>query len=206
MTATSVFPKRGQATLHRLTRTEQNLLSSIENDPKLSTRVLYYGEYGVGKSERALQLAGVLSKGCTLNGGVLYVLCSDRKLTSKQVRDMKIHLSYGGPRVVILDEVQSWAGKLSQLHGLLDSLRPTESVIAVTDDPESLETAFASRFLHIFVKKLSDESALRFLRNLCRSSDVEASDEALKKIVQKSGGHIRNCLFSLEELRLRQLR
>ncbi len=102
-------------------------------------------------------------------------------------------------RVYIIDEVHM----LSQgaFNALLKTLEePPEHVkfILATTEPQKIPATILSRCQRFDFKKISNEDIVKRLKIVCRESNIEATEDALKVIAVLSEGAMRDALSILE--------
>ncbi|MDW7660304.1 MAG: DNA polymerase III subunit gamma/tau [Bacillota bacterium] len=120
------------------------------------------------------------------------------------IRELREHVKFapskGKYKVYIIDEVHM----LSQgaFNALLKTLEePPEYVIFIlaTTEAQKIPATILSRCQRFDFKRISYENILKRLEYICKKIDVEYETEALKLIIQKSDGAVRDSLSSLDQ-------
>ena len=102
-------------------------------------------------------------------------------------------------RVYIIDEVHMLS--TGAFNALLKTLEePPEHVkfILATTEPQKLPATILSRCQRFDFKKISNENIIKRLKKICKDSDIEISEEALKLIATISEGAMRDSISILE--------
>jgi DNA polymerase-3 subunit gamma/tau len=120
------------------------------------------------------------------------------------IRELREHVKFapskGKYKVYIIDEVHM----LSQgaFNALLKTLEePPEYVIFIlaTTEAQKIPATILSRCQRFDFKRISYENILKRLEYICKKIEVEYEEEALKLIIQKSDGAVRDSLSSLDQ-------
>lgn len=120
------------------------------------------------------------------------------------IRELREHVKFapskGKYKVYIIDEVHM----LSQgaFNALLKTLEePPEYVIFIlaTTEAQKIPATILSRCQRFDFKRISYENILKRLEYICKKIEVEYDVEALKLIIQKSDGAVRDSLSSLDQ-------
>lgn len=120
------------------------------------------------------------------------------------IRELREHVKFapskGKYKVYIIDEVHM----LSQgaFNALLKTLEePPEYVIFIlaTTEAQKIPATILSRCQRFDFKRISYENILKRLEYICKKIEVEYETEALKLIIQKSDGAVRDSLSSLDQ-------
>lgn len=102
-------------------------------------------------------------------------------------------------RVYIIDEVHMLS--TGAFNALLKTLEePPEHVkfILATTEPQKLPATILSRCQRFDFKKISDEDIIKRLKIICKESNIEITEEALKLIAVLSEGAMRDSISILE--------
>ena len=102
-------------------------------------------------------------------------------------------------RVYIIDEVHMLSS--GAFNALLKTLEePPEHVkfILATTEPQKLPATILSRCQRFDFKRISDEDVIKRLKIVCKESNIEITEEALKIIAVLSEGAMRDALSILE--------
>lgn len=102
-------------------------------------------------------------------------------------------------RVYIIDEVHMLS--TGAFNALLKTLEePPEHVkfILATTEPQKLPATILSRCQRFDFKKISEEDIIKRLKIICRESNIQITDEALKIIAVLSEGAMRDSISILE--------
>lgn len=102
-------------------------------------------------------------------------------------------------RVYIIDEVHMLStGAFNALLKTLEEPPSHVKFILATTEPQKLPATILSRCQRFDFKKISDENIEKRLTYVCKQSDIEITDEALKLIAILSEGAMRDALSILE--------
>lgn len=205
-------------------RLAQNILSGILKSPEMSPRILiFYGEYGVGKTSATQVFAKSLNclnpkspgtpcgvcENCgpierasyyrDLDCGLVGNVDNIRKIQE----DLKYGLSVARWQVVVFDEFHM-ASRTSQqsLLKVLDSFDAKTFVIFVTTDLDGVVQTIRSRAVNIPFNTIPDPKALEYLDKIIDKEELTVSDKVREQIALRAQGHIRDLLKELELVKL----
>jgi DNA polymerase III subunit gamma/tau len=118
-----------------------------------------------------------------------------------KLRDEAAFQSVGGKKIILLDEChdiskQGQDALLKQVEQCPDHL----IYIFCTTEPEKLKRTLRKRCTQFHLSRVSGYSILGRLKHVCTVEGIVFEEDALKIIAEKSGGHVRDSLKSLEEI------
>lgn len=182
------------------TTVKKSLQSKIKNQ-KIPQVIMFFGEYGCGKTTLARILAN--ETGCSdidleeVDIGVFTGVDHSRK-----IRDQMFIKPRGGKvRVWILDEIQE-ATTTSQ-RALLKALEEPPSYVYVflcTTEPNKLISTLKSRFVQYSISPLPDKVMKKVVSHIVQKEEVRIPEEVVDQIVKDSLGHSRDALNILEKV------
>lgn len=102
-------------------------------------------------------------------------------------------------RIYIIDEVHMLStGAFNALLKTLEEPPAHVKFILATTEPQKLPATILSRCQRFDFKRISNENIIKRLKIVCKSSNIEITDEALKIIAILSEGALRDALSILE--------
>lgn len=110
----------------------------------------------------------------------------------------------GGKRIILLDELDGLTGSSDKggVKAITDIIKTTQSPIVLTSN-----TAYDPKFatlrtycLLLEFKKPPAGEVLKHLKNICASEEIQADENALKFIAQRSEGDVRSAVNDLQAL------
>ncbi len=165
--------------------------------------VLLYGPAGVGKT--SLVLAYAREHGYD----VIEVNASDWRNQERMnavVGESSQQATLEGTtkKIIMVDEVdgiagQEDAGGLSALRKIIDITRVPIALIANNPwDPRL--ASIRNRCLMLEFRRLGKRDVIKRLREICRMEGIEATDEALKALAERSEGDLRSAINDLQAI------
>ncbi len=179
----------------------EHLIRWVKNwDPKGKKAALLYGPPGVGKTTIALIVARMF------NYDLVEMNASDwrtaEKVSRVAGRAAEQGTLYGqSRRIILIDEVDGIAGEdVGGLTALLDVMRKSRNpVILVANDIWQPRFSILREVCELIeFKRLTSRDIVKHLKRICAMEELEADDDALKVIAEKSEGDMRSAVNDLQ--------
>jgi replication factor C large subunit len=180
---------------------EKWLASWKTGKPSKKTAFLF-GPPGIGKSESLILLAR------KFGFDLVEMNASDHRTRDNVQRvagmaSMESSL-YGKTKIILLDELEGMSGTedrggLSVILSLTETTR-TPLVLVATDMWDRRFTSFRRSSLFVEFKHVPTRSIIPRLRDICRKEGIEAQEEALLMIAERSRGDLRSAIIDLQAL------
>lgn len=197
------------------------ILKNAINNDRIGHAYLFCGTRGTGKTSIAKIFSRAINclnpqdgnpcneceicKGI-LNGSIMDVIEIDAASNNSvdNVRDIISEIAYvptvAKYKVYIIDEVHMLS--TGAFNALLKTLEePPDHVIFIlaTTDPNKLPATVLSRCQRFDFKRISQESIVERLQDICNASNVQADNDALIYIAQASDGALRDAISILDQ-------
>lgn len=173
------------------------------NTGKPSKKVAFlFGTPGVGKSESLILLAR------KFGFDLVEMNASDQRKKDNVQRVVGMASTesslYGNTRIILLDELEGMSGTedrggLSVILSLTKTTR-TPLVLIATDMWDRRFKSFRRSSLFVEFKRIPMRSIIPRLRDICRKEGIEAQEEALRIIAERSRGDLRSAITDLQAL------
>ena len=109
---------------------------------------------------------------------------------------------FGGKRIVLLDELDGLTGSADRggVKAMADIVKSAQRpIVLIANNPyDPRFTTLRSYCLLIEFKKPASSDVMKHLERICASEGIEAEENALKFIVQRSGGDVRSAVNDLQ--------
>lgn len=173
------------------------------NYPKQKKKaVLLIGPTGTGKSSVATALAS------DMNLEIVEVNASDfrteEQINLKVGNALKQRSLFSIGKLILIDDLDGIAGNydrggLNAIAKLIEN--STFPIIMTSNDPsDSKFSAVKSLSLQIQFTNLAVEPLFNLLNKICKSEDIEVSEETLRSLARRSGGDARAAINDLQSL------
>lgn len=210
------------ATLEKMAgqRLAREMIKKIIENPEASPKTLiFYGEFGTGKTTSARILARGLN--CQSKTHRPCMKCSscleDLEMSPfyaeydsavmgnvdkvRELRDTFYSGSSKGWTVRVFDEAHLISQKAQgALLKILEDAPPRTFFVLATTDKDKLLRTIQSRSLEIKFDLIPDKDMRMNLANLCKERGYEVSDEGIELIIKKSKGHMRDAHKYLDQV------
>ena len=161
-----------------------------------------FGPPGVGKSESVILVAK------KLGFDLIEMSASDQRTKDDIFRVAGVASSesslLGQPKIILLDELEGLSGTQDR-GGLSAILSLTQSTLApliliATDMWDRRFTTFRKTSLFIEFKRIAIRSIMVRLKQICGEEDINADDEAIRVVAERSNGDLRSAITDLQAL------
>lgn len=196
-------------------------LRSALDKGKVAQAFLFAGPRGVGKTTAARVLSkaincekGVSSKPC--NECMTCMAISESRFQDvieidgasnrgvddiRSIRENLLYTPSSRERIYIIDEVHMLTKEaFNALLKTLEEPPPCTRFIFATTEPEKVPQTIISRCQRFDFKLVGDKTIFDYLRNICDKESIKISDEALKIVVRKAQGSVRDSLSLLDQI------
>ena len=183
-------------------RAKKSLLYFLSNFKKQRKKaVLLHGPYGVGKTSLVYAIAN------QFNYEIIELNASHfrdkKKLQSILGEAIKQKSLFAKQKLILFDELEGITkddrGCLEELLKLIE--KTTQPIILVTSNIEDDRLRKLKRkCLLIELEKLSDESIVKLLKEICRKEKIKADEKVLEEIARSCDGDARAAINDLQFL------
>lgn len=177
-----------------------NWLKSWREGPPKKRALLLHGPPGVGKTVSVEAVARDLNLELVESNASDYRRNADIKAFAGLASQYSTLT--GKMRVILLDEIDGISGSTDRggLRAILDVIKDSRCPIVLTAnnifDPKF--TSLRDRCLLIKFRRPSIREIASYLRRICLSEGINAEDDALRFIAEKSNGDVRSAINDLQ--------
>lgn len=161
-----------------------------------------FGPPGVGKSESVILIAK------KLGFDLIEMSASDQRTKDDILRVVGTASSesslFGQPKIILLDELEGLSGTADRggLSAILSLTQSTSAplVLIASDMWDRRFTSFRKTSLFIEFKRIAVRSIMVRLKQICGGEGINADDEAIRVVAERSNGDLRSAINDLQAL------
>jgi replication factor C large subunit len=182
--------------------TLEKWLTSWKLQKPTARAAFLFGPSGVGKSESVILIAK------KLGFDLIEMSASDQRTKEDISRVAGIASSesslFGQPKIILLDELEGLSGTADRggLSAILSLTQSTSAplVLIATDMWDRRFASFRKSSLFIEFKRIATRSIMARLKNICEEEGINADDEAIRAVAERSNGDLRSAITDLQAL------